>query len=291
MNGLINLLHRFRIQLRINLQNEFILYIIVPESMDTTNTMLSETDVSLLERAIAVYGHIVHFDQLRKLFGNERSDSEIRQKVARLARKGWLVRIKKGLYVIVSDITSLAESNISLLRISNALNAESYITLSSALFYYGLVDQLMTTIEAITTQRARQFKFQGFTFAFFKVQSQSYFGFSEKRVEGKLVRIAELEKVVLDYFYLKKDTYSLNLLWEKLTDNQDEFDFDKVQDYALRCNLRLRRATGFFLNQLGIESGKLYESVKAHGGYSRLTADSEDFNAKWRLYYDHRVIE
>lgn len=255
------------------------------------STILSKKDAQLLERVIGRYGHIVRFDDLKQIFKGEYKDSEIKQKIARLAKRGWLIRVKKGLYVVISDLTSLSSSNISLLRISNALNSNSYISLSSALHYYGLVDQLLQSVEAVTNARARQYRFQGFTFTFSKVQDDFYFGFSEKRVEGKLVKIADLEKVVLDYLYLKKDTYALNLLWEKLTEQADEFDFAKLQDYALRCNLTLKRATGFLLDRLGADSHGLHAAVKDHKGYSRLTAGSKDFNAKWRLYYDHRIIE
>jgi predicted transcriptional regulator of viral defense system len=171
------------------------------------------------------------------------------------------------------------------------LNNYSYVSLSSALFYYGLVDQLLQSVTAITNTRTRQYHFQDFTFTFSKVQNDFYFGFSEKRVEGKLVKIADLEKVILDYLYLHKDTYSLNLVWEKLTQHTDEFDFAKLQRYAIRCNLTLRRATGFLLDQLGVNSNALYDAVKDRNGYSRLTSDAKNFNAKWRLYYHHRIIE
>ncbi len=255
------------------------------------STILSKKDAELLERAIAHNGHLVSIDDLKRILRGKYHDSKIRQQIARLAKRGWLVRVKRGLYVVISDITSLAANNISMLRISNALNNQSYISLSSAFFYYGLVDQLLQSVTAITNARARQYHFQGFAFSFSKVQDDFYFGFSEKRVEGKLVKIADLEKVVLDFLYLKKDTYSLNMLWEKLTEHADEFDFAKLQQYAMRCNLTLKRATGFLLDQLGINSNKLHDSVKDHKGYSRMTAEADHFNAKWRLYYDHRIIK
>jgi predicted transcriptional regulator of viral defense system len=258
--------------------------------MDTMSTILSSRDAELLEQVIARHGHIASFNDLRKVFSDSR-DSELRQKIARLARRGWLVRIKKGLYVVVSDITSLSSSNISLLRIAQALNRNSYISLSSALYYYGLIDQLLHTITAITTSKTKHYQFQGFTFTFSKLQEDFYFGFSQKRVEGKLVKIADLEKVVLDYLYFKKDAYSLNTLWETLTQNIDEFDLGKLQQYALRCNLTVRRASGFLLDKLDADTAKLQVSVKVHKGYSRLTSGSRDFNAKWRLYYDHRITE
>lgn len=259
--------------------------------MESMNTILSKNDAFLLEKALVNAGQVVRFDDLKKATNDQLTDVQLKKIVQRLVERGWLVRIKNGLYVVISDITSLASNDVSLLRISQALNENSYISLTSALQYYGLVDQLLKEVTAITNNRTRRYQFQGFIFRFSKVRDDFYFGYSQKRVEGKLVNIAELEKVILDFIYLKKDVYSLNMLWEKLTEYSDEFDFDKLQVLALRCNLTLRRITGFLLDKLGKDSKRLYASVKGKNGYSRLTSNSKDFNAKWRLYYDHRIIE
>ncbi|MCA9734954.1 MAG: hypothetical protein H6696_14945 [Deferribacteres bacterium] len=259
--------------------------------MELMNTILSKKDAVLLEQILASLGQVASFDNIKKKFKRQYTELQLRQMVDRLTKRGWLVRIKKGLYVVVTDITSLSSNNVSLLHISQALNEHSYISLTSALHYYGLVDQLLNEVTAITNNRTRQYQFQDFIFSFSKVSEDFYFGYSEKRVEGKLMKIADFEKVVLDILYLKKDTYSLNMLWEKLTKYSDEFDFEKLQEYALKCNLTLKRTTGFLLDELGENSDKLYASVKGKNGYSRLTSKSKEFNSKWRLYYDHRIIE
>ena len=118
--------------------------------MATISTILSRKDADLLEQAIVQHGHLVSTDDLKHVFNGKYRNAEIRQQIARVAQHGWLVRIKRGLYVVISDMTSLAANNISLLRISNALNNHSYVSLSSALFYYGLVDQLLQSVTAIS---------------------------------------------------------------------------------------------------------------------------------------------
>lgn len=99
--------------------------------MATISTILSRKDADLLEQAIAHHGHLVSTDDLKHVFNGKYRNAELRQQLARLAQRGWLVRIKRGLYVVISDITSLAANNISLLRISSALNNHSYVSLLS----------------------------------------------------------------------------------------------------------------------------------------------------------------
>ncbi|NIV13073.1 MAG: hypothetical protein GWN62_17855, partial [Aliifodinibius sp.] len=60
------------------------------------STILSDRDAQLLEKVIAQYGHIASFSDLKKVF-REYRDLELRQKIARLVKRGWLVRIKRGL--------------------------------------------------------------------------------------------------------------------------------------------------------------------------------------------------
>jgi predicted transcriptional regulator of viral defense system len=76
--------------------------------MATISTILSKKDADLLEQAIAQYGHLVSTDDLKHVLNGKYQNAELRQQIARLAQRGWLVRIKRGLYAVISDITTLA---------------------------------------------------------------------------------------------------------------------------------------------------------------------------------------
>lgn len=259
--------------------------------MVTKSTILSKKDAFLLEKAILKYGQIATFGNLKEVFKEEYSEAEVKNRLSLLTKIGWLVRVKRGLFVIISDLSSLSFTNVSLLRISNTLNESSYISLDTALNYYGLFDQLTKNITAITFKRTKKYQFQNFIFKFFKVRKEFYFGFSQKRIEGKFVSVADLEKVILDYLYLKQDNYTLSLVWEKLKDYKTSFDFDKLKDYAIKNGLTIKRKVGFLLDQLNIDTIDLYKEIENQKGYSRFTTSAKDFNNKWRIYYDHRIIK
>lgn len=107
-------------------------------------------------------------------------------------------------------------------------------------------------------------------------------------INGQKAKVSELEKAILDYLYFRADTYSIDLVLEKLKENKSDFDFEKMQDYALKYSLTVKRRLGFLLDLIGIEASRLLKEVKKHSGYSKLTEKSNKFNAKWRIYYETR---
>jgi predicted transcriptional regulator of viral defense system len=88
------------------------------------NTILSKSDAELLEDVIAKYGQIVDIDDLYKAFEKHYNTQETRKRVSLLSQKGWLQRIKKGIYAVVTDIGEL-----------NALNQEPHKEMEFVKFY------------------------------------------------------------------------------------------------------------------------------------------------------------
>jgi predicted transcriptional regulator of viral defense system len=78
-----------------------------------------------------------------------------RNKVASMEKRGDIVRLKKGLYV-VSD--KISRKKISSELIANHLYGVSYLSLETALSHYGLIPEKVFAIRSITTKRAKQFE-------------------------------------------------------------------------------------------------------------------------------------
>ena len=260
--------------------------------MVSKNTILSDKDSKLIEKVIIKYGDIVAVSSILEIFQKEYSLFAARNRIHQLEKRGWFVRVKQGLYVVVSDMASRSTSNISLFRIARALNSKSYVSFDYALNYYNMFDQYAKTITSITTTRAKKYEFQKIIFKFVGINKNYYFGFSKKRIEGKLINIADLEKVIIDYLYFNKTSYISSLMLEKLKNYKNNFDFEKMQNYALRYNITTQRKVGFLLDEIGVDTKKLYNKVKLRNiGYSCFSKDSKKFNSKWRVYYDNRIIK
>ncbi len=257
------------------------------------NTILSKKDSRLLEEVVLAYGQVASTDQLGKVFEREyaRKSDRIRR-ISFLAKAGWLVRIKKGLYLVVTDFSTLAASNVSNLVISNALNSKSYVSFANALNWYGMFDQLTKSVDAVTSARARTYRFQNTEFRFFRVKEKHFFGFTGERADGKVANIAEKEKIILDYLSIRRNAATVSLVLEKLKEHKGAFDFSRMIDYAKKYNLTIQRNLGFLLDTIGVSTDVLYQiASKKKTGFSKVYRNAKKFNAKWRLYYDPGVID
>jgi len=254
------------------------------------STILSEKDASLIERAILKYGRILNISDLMSVFQETYSQSSAHNRINLLSCAGWFRRLKQGLYLIIDSLTARSQVDVSLLSIANALVKNSYVSLSHALNYYQLFDQYSNTVVSVTTKVNKKYLFDNYIFRYSKVKQEMYFGFTEKIVNGRKVCLAEAEKALIDYLYLDKSFTSANLVFEKLKENHQELDFKKLQEYASRSGLAIARKIGFMIDQLNLDSTLLHRIVQNNRSVSRFAADSKLFNAKWRLYYDHRII-
>ena len=255
------------------------------------NTILSEKDAKIIEKIILQFGRIVSTDNLMTIFKGEYNEASAHNRIQALHKAGWFLRIKKGLYLIIENLTSRSINDLSLLIISQAINRDSYISLNAALNYYQMFDQYTKTVVAVNYKSSKRYKFENHEFYFVKISKKYYFGFAQIRQDGKLINMATKEKALIDYLYFDKSFYSASLVFEKIREHKNEIDFNKLQEYALKSNISIQRKIGLLLDQVNIDSSKLFEKVKLHKGLSRFTKESKIFNAKWRLYYDDRIIK
>ena len=259
--------------------------------MVTKNIALSQKDAKFLEDIITRYGRIVSFEQIKDVLKERYSLAETKNRVSLLANLGWLLRLKRGLYAVVTDIGSLASADISFYTISQALNKDSYISFENALQYHGMFDQMFSTVGAVTFKRARKYRIKDTDMHFFQIKKELYFGFTQERSDIGLVNIAQKEKALLDILYFRSNQYYAGLVWEKLSQYSRLIDFNLLKQYARKFNLDVIRQAGFFLERLGVDAGDLIKIVSGKTSYSKMTKGSQDFNAKWRLYFDHSIVE
>jgi len=254
------------------------------------HTILSQKELSILEAIISRLGYVVYFEDIKKLLVKDYSSDEIKKQISLLSKRGWLVRIKRGVFA-VATLESHSFASVSPYMVSQVLVPESYVSFEFALANYGLFDQLPKRLTAVTPIRPKQFSFQNTEYRFVKIKSELFFGFQEARFNNHQANIAELEKTILDFLYFRTDTYSLDIVLEKLRSGEGEFDFKRLYDYAAKYPLSVRRRLGFLLDLAGADTGELHQKVRQAKGFSKLTRDSNIFNAKWRIYYEDRFTE
>lgn len=130
----------------------------------------------------------------KKAFSVEK-DNTLYKLLQRLEKKGVIKRIKSGKYLF-------SLSNISEFEIANFLTIPSYISLESALSFYGILSQFPYTITSITSNKSKRIVYADKEYEFAHLKSKYFFGFAKR--DNFL--IATPEKALLDevYFMAKK---------------------------------------------------------------------------------------
>lgn len=77
------------------------------------------------------------------------------KKVVWLEKNGFIIRLKRGLYVVNPEYSGKPLSNE---LIANHLYAPSYISMSTALRYYGLIPEAVYVHQSMTVKHSRNFQ-------------------------------------------------------------------------------------------------------------------------------------
>lgn len=146
----------------------------------------------------AIQANVFTFLDVAKLFPSE-SPQKTRIQLSRFAKKGLIRPIKRGLYTF--DPQKIDE-----FLLANFLYSPSYISLESALNYYGLipdVPQALTSVSLVTSKKIHN-EFGSFYYA--KIKPEIFFGFIKipASTHNFFINLARPEKALLDYFYLRK---------------------------------------------------------------------------------------
>ena len=112
----------------------------------------------------------------------------------KFTHEGLLLRLKKGLYVLKSDLPSEEE-------IANRLYRPSYLSFEYVLAYYNILPEMPYTVTSATTKPTRTFTIDGKTFSYFSIKKNAYTGYVLTKTEKKSFLIAEPEKALVDYLY------------------------------------------------------------------------------------------
>ncbi|MDX9783103.1 MAG: hypothetical protein RBT35_09100 [Bacteroidales bacterium] len=135
----------------------------------------------------------VDYALLRSVFSDYKSP---RNKIANLETEGKLIRLKRGLYVVSPDES---QKLLSTELIANHIYGPSYVSMESALKYYGLIRESVRVLRSITTKRSRVFENSISRFEYINCSEKYYsIGINQKIDNGYSFLIASPEKALCD---------------------------------------------------------------------------------------------
>lgn len=118
------------------------------------------------------------------------------QKIRLLERDKQIIRLKRGLYVCSPDVTG---KTLSTELIANHLYAPSYVSMSSALRYYGLIPEAVYTKQSMTLKHSKDFDTQLGRFEYTHISKNAFsVGLTSIRKDDYAFVMATPEKALCD---------------------------------------------------------------------------------------------
>ncbi len=153
--------------------------------------------------------------------------------LTRWIKKGFLVKLRQGYYAF----SECGNSRDFMYYISNQIYRPSYVSLHTALAFYGVIPEAVVQINAVSTLKTENFTNDFGTFTYQKIKEPLFFGYDLKAFGDKTILFASPEKAILDLLYLYPFYDTPQELEELRFDEDfmhDELNVDLLLTYARR---------------------------------------------------------
>lgn len=129
---------------------------------------------------------------IRRIFGSKKGS--VSSLLHRYVKRGWLRRLRQGLYVL----SSVALPDV---YVANQLYEPSYLSFEFALSYYQIIPETVYEITSVTPKATRRFNTLGKIFSYRHIKPEAYIGYEPASMGGVTFMIAEPEKALVDTLY------------------------------------------------------------------------------------------
>lgn len=161
--------------------------------------------------------------------------SKPRERILRMIKKGELIRLKNGFYLIADKIRQGSHIHIPYEQVANFLYGPSYVSLEWALSFYGMIPERVHTVTSMTLGRDKEYNTPVGNFAYYRLSSDRYsVGVTQKQVPDSFggFLMATPEKALADFVFktckgLDKKELEVELLESKRVNRESVHELDK----------------------------------------------------------------
>lgn len=163
-------------------------------------------------------------------------------------KKGYLIRLRQDWYAF-ADLLQAPEFS---RYVAQKIYAPSYISLHSALAYYGIIPEAVTRITCVSTNRTTHYENAFGEYSYQTVKPELFFGYEPKvLLQGYTYHLALPEKALLDLLYLYPQYNTKREMLELRLDDywmQEELNVSRLRDFAERASSKsLQKRTELLL--------------------------------------------
>jgi len=138
--------------------------------------------------------------ELRLILGKEFNRSFLNN-LKNWENKKYLIKIRKGLF-LPDDL----KSAVSPMALATKVYSPSYVSMESALGYYGIIPEAVFATTSVTTRKTASFTTKDFgKFFYQKIKREAFGGFETRKENNISFNLALPEKALVDFFYLNRN--------------------------------------------------------------------------------------
>jgi predicted transcriptional regulator of viral defense system len=157
-----------------------------------------------------------------------------RNNLGHWVKKGYLIRLRQGYYTF----PEYKESTEFALYFANIMYKPSYISLHTALSFYGIVPESVPIVTSVTTLKTITFSNDFGEYSYKNIRPELMFGYDLREMEnGRRIMFATPEKAIIDLLYLypfyntERDLEELRLDESYM---EDDFNAKRLMEFSDR---------------------------------------------------------
>jgi len=177
---------------------------------------------------------------------------DIHRQLSRWRQAGKIYQLRRGLYSLAPPFQKV---NSHPFLVANRMLPASYVSLQSALAYFGMIPEYVPVTTSVTTGRPYHWETPLGIFDFRHIQVDFFDGYRLEDIgEEQQAFIASPEKALLDLIYLEPGGDTLDYLTELRLGNLNQLDWQLLKNLARRIEKpKLLRAVEAIQKMAGIE--------------------------------------
>lgn len=158
--------------------------------------------------------------ELKLILGSDFSSTTL-VNIKNWLKKGHLIMLRRGLYA-VSEMKSRLDSMV----FATKIYSPSYVSMETALSFYGIIPEAVFMVTSITTRKTNKFSTPVGNFSYQKIKKEAFGGFETRKKDGVSYNMALPEKAMADFLYLNRNILDGSCEQFRSYRFNEEFEFD-----------------------------------------------------------------
>ena len=163
------------------------------------------------------------------LAGDGEGLPQLRLQLSRWKQAGKVIQLRRGVYALAEPYRRIRPEPFLL---ANSLKAASYVSLQSALGYYGMIPEFVPLVTSVTTGRPEEVDTPEGRFLYRHIKTSWFFGYRQVELSsGQVAFVARPEKALLDLAYFSSAADG-SAYWQQLRlQNLHGLDIEQIHPH------------------------------------------------------------